>query len=86
MSSKLDDVSGDVGLMREQFAELKGVMKGLREEVSDLRLKNDDLKQSNCNVKKRIEELERKTDDLEGRSKRNYLIFMVCRSKRKRQT
>ena len=75
MSSKLDDVSGDVGLMREQFAELQGEMKGLREEVSDLRLENDDLKRSNCDMKKQIDELERKTDDLEGRSKRNNLIF-----------
>ena len=68
MTSKLDGVSADVGLMREQFAELPG-------EVSALRLENDELKQSNYDMKTRLDELERKTDDLEGSSKRNNLIF-----------
>ena len=54
ISSKLGDISGDVGLMREQFAELQGVMKGLRKEVSVLRLKNDHLKQSNCDLKNEL--------------------------------
>ena len=75
MTSKLDGVSVDVGLMREQFAGLQGEVKGLREEVSALRLENDELKQSNYDMKTRLEELERKTDDLDGRSKRNKLIF-----------
>ena len=80
MTSKLDGVSADVGLMREQFAELQGegggeVVKGLREEVSALRLENGELKQSNYDMKTRLDELERKADDLEGRSKRNNLIF-----------
>ena len=75
MISKLDGVSADVGLMREQFDELQGEVKELREEVSALRLENDELKQSNYDMKTRLDELERKTDDLEGRSKRNNLIF-----------
>ena len=75
MISKLDGVSADVGLMREQFDELQGEVKELREEVSALRLENDELKQSNYDLKTRLDELERKTDDLEGRSKRNNSIF-----------
>ena len=43
--------------------------------MSALRLENDELKQSNYDMKTRLDELERKTDDLEGRSKRNSLIF-----------
>ena len=43
--------------------------------MSALRLENDELKQSNYDIKTRLDELERKRDDLEGRSKRNNLIF-----------
>ena len=61
--------------MREECAALRGEVEGLREEVSALRLDNDDLKKSNCYLSIRVDYLERKTDDLEGRSKRNNLIF-----------
>ena len=68
MNSKFDVLSGDVRDMKDMFS-------GLAEEVSNLRAENKTLIEENERLTERVEWLERKTDDLEGHSKRNNVIF-----------
>ena len=75
IDKKLDGVASDVKTLTGQFDSLKREVRDLRDEVQDLRLQNHDLKRMNSDLCDRVEKLENKTDDLEGRSKRNNLLF-----------
>jgi len=75
MNNKLDgvleevaDIKGKFGMMQEEVGEL-------RREVDSLRQENQQLKDHRDALWNKVEGLEKKTDDLEGRSKRNNLIF-----------
>eukprot|EP00745_Piridium_sociabile_P021828 TRINITY_DN3372_c0_g1_i2.p1 TRINITY_DN3372_c0_g1~~TRINITY_DN3372_c0_g1_i2.p1 ORF type:complete len:291 (-),score=34.93 TRINITY_DN3372_c0_g1_i2:188-1060(-) len=75
MNCKFDDMDRRFEDLGEQFAALQTDVKNLREEVGVLRKDNLDLTKTNGDLLAKVEQLERKTDDLEGRSKRNNLIF-----------
>ena len=75
LHSKVSDVDSAVRDVSQQFATLQEEMLGLKQEVLNLRKQNEDLSKANASLMDRIDALERKTDDLEGRSKRNNLIF-----------
>ena len=68
--------------INEHFDTLNNSVSGLREEmtqlaqeVEEVRTENEHLKADNHELKNRLGEAEAKLDDLEGRSKRNNLIF-----------
>lgn len=75
MDSKLDEVKEEVHTLREEYTAMQDEVRGLREEVSGLRQQNDDMLKSHAALTEQMEDLARKTDDLEGRSRRNNLIF-----------
>jgi regulator of replication initiation timing len=75
MDTKISDVERGVRDLNQQFAKLQEEVVGLREEVSVLRRHNEKLTQTNTDLMDRVDALEKKTDDLDGRSKRNNLIF-----------
>ena len=75
MNGKLDRVKEDVRDIKEKFSVLEGDVNLMREEISALREENKETKRQNCVLRDRVGNLEKKVDDLEGRSKRNNLIF-----------
>jgi archaellum component FlaC len=75
MNSKFDEMKDDMKDMKNSYDGLKEEVHGLREEVVDLRRVNDDLLNENEELKSKIGGLERAHDDLEGRSRRNNLLF-----------
>ena len=82
MNTKLDKVQGDVMDISDKFDSLSREVDTLRNEVSALRAENDNLKEENADMKadlvdmaRVLENVNKNVDDLEGRSKRNNLIF-----------
>ena len=75
MNSKFDDTEKRDRDLSGQYTSLQSSMKEVMDEVRVLREENRDLVQKNSELMDRITALEKKTDDLEGRSKRNNLIF-----------
>jgi regulator of replication initiation timing len=75
MDSKFNDVEKSVKELTGQCASLQSVVRDLREEVGALMKDNQELLKANSELVDKVAQLEKKTDDLEGRSKRNNLIF-----------
>ena len=68
MSDKLEKVSESVDGVKEDVHDIK-------DRIFYLQAENDALKSENRQMKEKMECLEKKVDDLEGRSKRDNLIF-----------
>lgn len=75
MNCKFDGVERAIRDLTDQCTSLQSGVRELVEEVGILRKENQDLKRTNSELMAKVEVLEKKTDDLEGRSKRNNLIF-----------
>ena len=75
LNSKMDAMACDMRHLRDDFATLKGRTEELQEEVDVLKQENINLKEDNVFLKSGLDGVNRKIDDLEGRSKRNNLIF-----------
>eukprot|EP00745_Piridium_sociabile_P038347 TRINITY_DN699_c0_g1_i12.p1 TRINITY_DN699_c0_g1~~TRINITY_DN699_c0_g1_i12.p1 ORF type:complete len:280 (-),score=67.35 TRINITY_DN699_c0_g1_i12:640-1356(-) len=73
--TKFEEVKQEFNALREDNVSLKEELRGLREEVSGLRQQNQDLQRKNDHLAEKLDYLDRKVDDLEGRSKRNNLVF-----------
>eukprot|EP00745_Piridium_sociabile_P020573 TRINITY_DN31752_c0_g2_i6.p1 TRINITY_DN31752_c0_g2~~TRINITY_DN31752_c0_g2_i6.p1 ORF type:complete len:271 (-),score=44.85 TRINITY_DN31752_c0_g2_i6:20-832(-) len=68
VNGRLDYLSDSVFGIREEVSQLSQTVNAVKEE-------NETLKRQNQQLLDRLEASERKLDDLEGRSKRNNLIF-----------
>jgi chromosome segregation ATPase len=75
MNAKLDGVMGEVSAIKERLSGLQQEVGGLRKEVDDLKQENEQLKDHRDALWNQMEKMQRKMDDLEGRSKRQNLIF-----------
>jgi prefoldin subunit 5 len=75
MSNKLDEVMQEVCSVKNRMTELQDEVEVLRGQVSELQAENDDLKTDNIGLLNRVSSMESTVDDLEGRSRRNNLIF-----------
>jgi polyhydroxyalkanoate synthesis regulator phasin len=73
--TKFEEVKQEFNALREDNVSLREELRGLREEVSGLRQQNQDLQRKNDHLAEKLDYLDRKVDDLEGRSKRNNLVF-----------
>lgn len=72
---KLDNIKEDINMIRHQVGGLQRDMDSLNEHVGSLQKENESLKRSNEELLERLARVERKADDLEGRSRRNNLLF-----------
>eukprot|EP00745_Piridium_sociabile_P008655 TRINITY_DN15869_c0_g1_i3.p1 TRINITY_DN15869_c0_g1~~TRINITY_DN15869_c0_g1_i3.p1 ORF type:complete len:231 (-),score=55.02 TRINITY_DN15869_c0_g1_i3:857-1549(-) len=75
LNAKMDSVMDEVKQIGDDYMALRGQTDELREEVGALREENLNLRQDNTDLKIEIDSVNKKVDDLEGRSKRNNLIF-----------
>lgn len=75
IDNQFEEVKEEFHNLREDYQTLHGEVEQLREEVSDLRSENDSLRREKEKMAERMENLVLKVDDLEGRSRRNNLIF-----------
>ena len=72
---KLDSVKEDVRTIKDKMEMLQSEIDGLKDHVRHLQTENDTLRLNNNDLIEKVQKLEKKTDDLEGRSRRNNLIF-----------
>ena len=79
---KLDSVTDDVRAVKDDVRALNNKIEkqqseidSIKDHVSQLEQENDALRQNNADLNEKMKKLEKKTDDLEGRSRRNNLIF-----------
>eukprot|EP00745_Piridium_sociabile_P004361 TRINITY_DN1257_c0_g1_i6.p1 TRINITY_DN1257_c0_g1~~TRINITY_DN1257_c0_g1_i6.p1 ORF type:complete len:323 (-),score=63.13 TRINITY_DN1257_c0_g1_i6:203-1171(-) len=75
VKQQVHEVQQEVQVLREEYAAMQDELRGLRDEVSGLRQQNQELQQRNDDLAEKIDGLGKMTDDLEGRSKRNNVIF-----------
>eukprot|EP00745_Piridium_sociabile_P008280 TRINITY_DN15544_c0_g1_i7.p1 TRINITY_DN15544_c0_g1~~TRINITY_DN15544_c0_g1_i7.p1 ORF type:complete len:407 (+),score=79.65 TRINITY_DN15544_c0_g1_i7:186-1223(+) len=75
MKTTLEEVKQDVRDLREGYVALQGDVKALKDEVTDLRQENQELHRTNDTLMKKMQDCDARIDDLEGRSKRNNLLF-----------
>ena len=75
VQATLAEVKQDINELKENYVSLQTEVKGLRDEVADLREDNRHLHRTNDNLLKKLQDCDARIDDLEGRSKRNNLIF-----------
>ena len=75
MSQRFDTLSGHLDTMNDSVSGLRNEVTQLAREVEEMRSENEQLKAENRELTDRLGEVEKKLDDLEGRSKRNNLIF-----------
>ena len=75
MNSKLDGVREDVSEIKERFRVLQEEVGVLRNEVNSLKEENAQLKDHRDALWTQMDKMQRKMEDLEGRSKRQNLIF-----------
>ena len=68
LNEHFDTLNDSVSCLREEVVHLAQEIENVKKENAQLRSENDELTE-------RMEETEKKLDDLEGRSKRNNLIF-----------
>ncbi|KAL8622550.1 hypothetical protein ACOMHN_034213 [Nucella lapillus] len=87
MDARFDEVRQEMRDLRQESAAMQEELKGLREEVCHLREENQDLTERNAELAQLVDSLQMKTDDLEGRSKRNNLLYFgLTRRDRDRST
>ncbi|KAK7497235.1 hypothetical protein BaRGS_00011529 [Batillaria attramentaria] len=72
IDSKLDSLRSEVN---DTCTTLKSDMNDLKEEVLNLKARNEELLQENLDLRDRLHEMDSKIDDLENRSRRNNLLF-----------
>ena len=75
MNLKLDQVSDDVQEMKAEFGHLQREVQTWKDKVVTLEKENDELKRSNNALLDRVSRIEKNVDDLEGRSRRQNLLF-----------
>ena len=75
MNLKLDGVMGDMKEIKEKFSVLQEEVGMLRREVNDLKEENEQLKNHSDTLRTQCNKMQRKVDELEGRSKRQNLLF-----------
>ena len=75
MNNKFDEMKDDVKHLKDSYSTLKDDVCELKDEVVNLKRVNDDLLNENEALKSKLENLECVTDELEGRSRRNNLLF-----------
>ena len=75
LNGKLDGVKNDVQDIKEHFAQLQEEVNELKDDMGSLKSENEELKSCNDSLCQKVEGLEKQIDDLEGRSKRNNLLF-----------
>ena len=82
LSKRFQDVERSTKDLSSQYADIQEEGKNMREELKVLREEKDGFVKSNSELLARVGHLEQKVDDLEGRSKRNNLLFYgVARDK-----
>jgi regulator of replication initiation timing len=75
MDGKLSDLQADVQQIKTNLGQMQAEVEELREKVVVLSEENVVLEQQNIDLGKTVKSLEKKVDDLEGRSRRNNLLF-----------
>lgn len=75
MGAKLDQVSNDVQQMKSEFGHLQTEVQAWKEKVDMLERENSELRKSNEALLQRVSKVEKGMDDLEGRSRRQNLLF-----------
>ena len=75
LNAKFEELKNEVKQLKSSYSELTEEVQGLRDEVLDLRRANDDILNENEELKIRMDTFERNVDDLQGRSRRNNLLF-----------
>ena len=75
VNAKLDSAAEDMAVFKQQFSQLREEVGVLKSEVDTLRHENQELRALSNDLLDKLGNLEKKTEDLEGRSKRNNLLF-----------
>ncbi|KAL8597396.1 hypothetical protein ACOMHN_022305 [Nucella lapillus] len=75
MGSQFDDIRKEFHDLRADYAVLQSEVKDLKKDVTKLMIVNQDLQRENKDLFAKMTDYKAKLDDLEGRSKRNNLIF-----------
>ncbi|XP_076446978.1 uncharacterized protein LOC143284196 isoform X1 [Babylonia areolata] len=79
METKLEEMKQElkqeVRELKEDYAALRSDLRGVREEMTKLREENEELKKTNKDLCQKLTDCDARIDDLEGRSKRNNLLF-----------
>ena len=75
MNQRFDTVNGHFDSLNDSVTGLREEVTQLAAEVEEMKKENEQLRTENQALTDRLDETEKKLDDLEGRSKRNNLIF-----------
>jgi regulator of replication initiation timing len=75
VNSKLDQVSDDVQKMKAEFGFMQAEVQTWKDKVDALEEENEELKATNKELLERVVKIENNVDDLEGRSRRQNLLF-----------
>ena len=75
MNQRFDTMNNQFDSLNDSVTGLRQDVTQLAEEVECVKNENEQLRFENRDLTRRLEEAENKLDDLEGRSKRNNLIF-----------
>lgn len=75
VNAKLDGVSGDIADIKERFGVLQEEVGVLSKEVEALKVENGQLREHNDALWTQMNRTQKKVDDLEGRSKRQNVLF-----------
>ena len=75
MNQRFDTLNGRLDTLNDSVLVLQNEVTQLAREVEEVRNENEQLKTENRELTDRLGEVKKKLDDLEGRSKRNNLIF-----------
>lgn len=83
---RMDTMDGHFDVLHDCLSGLKQQVNELSDEVETLKSENDQLRTENRGLAERLEEAEKKLDDLEGRSKRNNLIFSGLKKEKQNES
>lgn len=86
MNQRFDTLNGHFDTLNDSVSGLREEVTQLTQEMDNLQKANEQLQTDNNNLADRLEEAEKKMDDLEGRSKRNNLIFTGLKAKSERES
>ena len=75
MNERFDTMNSQFDSLNDSVAGLRQEVNQLEEEIEAVKNDNEQLRLENRDLTHRLEQAENKLDDLEGRSKRNNLIF-----------